>query len=121
YFRDVFYTDNAEMAMLSVFSLMSKTGKKLSELIAPYRKYFQSGEINFEVEDKDGIMKKVEETFGAGADEVLHLDGLSIFHKDWWCNVRPSNTEPVLRLNLEGRTKEIRDETQKKVEAIIKG
>ncbi len=121
YFRDIHYTDNAEMAMLTVLGLISKSGKKLSELIAPYRKYFATGEINFEVEDKDARMQAVEETFGKDAKNILHLDGLSVEHEDWWCNVRPSNTEPVLRLNLEARTPELRDRMREKVEAVIRG
>jgi phosphomannomutase len=120
YFRDIHYTDNAEMAMLTVLTLMSKTGKPISELLAPYRKYYATGEINFEVQDKDTCLRAVEEAFGEGAKEVLHLDGLSIEHEDWWCNVRPSNTEPVLRLNLEARTPEFRDAMREKVEATIR-
>ena len=120
YFRDIHYTDNAEMAMLTVLTLMSKSGKKLSELVAPYRKYHATGEINFEVEDKDARMQAVEDAFGEGAN-VFRLDGLSVEHTDWWCNVRPSNTEPVLRLNLEARTPELRDEMRTKVENIIRG
>jgi len=120
YFRDIHYTDNAEMAMLSVLTLISKTGKKLSELAAPFRTYFPTGEINFEVEDKDAKIKAIAETFGEGG-EVLELDGLSVIHKDWWCNVRPSNTEPVLRLNLEARTAALRDEMRGKVEQVLLG
>lgn len=121
YFRDIYTTDNAEMAMLSVLTMIGKTGKNLSELIAPFKKYFATGEINFEVEDKEKAIAAVESTFGGDAEKVEHLDGLSVFHKDWWCNVRPSNTEPVLRLNLEGRTAALRDEMRQKVEAVITG
>lgn len=120
YFRDIYYTDNAEMAMLAVLTLMSKTGKKLSELAAPYRKYFATGELNFHVDDKDARMQAVKDAFGDDAKEILTLDGLSVIHEDWWCNVRPSNTEPVLRLNLEARTSELRDRMRKEVEAILR-
>ncbi len=120
YFRDIHFTDNAEMAMLAVLSLISKRNKKLSQIVAPCRKYFATGEINFEVEDKDAKMAAVEKTFGAGG-EILHLDGLSVIHSDWWCNVRASNTEPVLRLNLEARTAELRDQMRREVEAVING
>lgn len=120
YFRDIYYTDNAEMAMLSVLTLLAKTGKKLSELVAPFRKYYASGEINFEVDDKEAKITAVRETFSEGATQVLDLDGLSVIHEDWWCNVRPSNTEPVLRLNLEARTATKRDEMRERVEAVLR-
>jgi len=120
YFRDMHYTDNAELAMLSVLNLLSKERKKLSELVAPLHRYAASGEINFEVADKDGAMAAVEREFGPGG-EVKKLDGLSVIHRDWWCNVRPSNTEPVLRLNLEARTPALRDEMRAKVEKVIGG
>lgn len=120
YFRDIHYTDNAEMAMLSVLTLISKTDRKLSELIKPYKKYYATGEINFEVSDTESAMARVEEAFGEGSKEVMHLDGLSIIHKDWWCNLRASNTEPVLRLNLEARTEKLRDKMQNSVESVIK-
>ncbi len=119
YFRDIHFTDNAEMAMLAVLTLMSKTGKKLSELAAPYKKYFATGELNFEVKDKDEAMKTVETTFGEGAEKVFRLDGLTVEHADWWCNLRPSNTEPMLRLNLEANTAELRDQMRAKIEEIL--
>lgn len=117
YFRDIFTTDNAELAALSVLSLVSRSGKPLSELIAPYRKYFASGEINFEVADKDAKLAALRERY---ADAEMHqLDGLTVRYADWWCNVRPSNTEPVLRLNLEARTAALREERLAEVKALL--
>lgn len=121
YFRDLHYTDNAEMAMLAVLSIVSKRGKELSELIQPFRRYFATGEINFVVDNAKAAMARVEENCKAGAKEVLHLDGLSLIFEDWWCNVRASNTEPVLRLNLEAKTAAVRDEKRAMVEKAIGG
>ncbi len=120
YFRDIHYTDNAEMALLSVLTLLSNRDEPLSKMIEPLRTYSATGEINFEVADKEAAMKRVEEAFGDGG-EVLHLDGVSVLHEDWWCNVRPSNTEPILRLNLEADTPGKRDAMRDRVEAVIRG
>ena len=121
YFRDLHYTDNAEMAMLSVLNVISKSGKKLSELIAPFRKYYATGEINFIVEDTAKVLEKVENQYKASATEVFHLDGLSMYFDGYWFNIRASNTEPVLRLNLEADNAEIRDRALAEVEKAIGG
>ncbi len=121
YFRELHYTDNAEMAMISVLSTLSKSGKKLSELIAPFKKYFATGEINFVVEDTAPILEKVEKLFKDRAKEVFHLDGLSMYCDGYWFNIRASNTEPVLRLNLEADTAPLRESALAEVEKIIGG
>jgi len=96
---------------------MSREKKPLSELVKPYRKYYQSGEINFEVHDKEGAMNAVEQHFKEG--EISHLDGVSITYPDFWFIVRPSNTEPLLRFRMEGRSKQIVDEKTKEVSGIL--
>lgn len=104
FFKDFFYADSAIIAALLVIELMSIKGKKLSELLDEYDKYpgtGQTNEINFIVEDKEGVMKKIEAEFSSQAVSVDWLDGISVWFKDWWFNVRPSNTEPLLRLNVE--------------------
>jgi len=121
YFRDLHYTDNAEMAMLGVLSLLSKTGKKLSELVKPLKRYAATGELNFVVDDAKAAMARVEAAFKERGGEVIRLDGLSLHFKDWWCNVRASNTEPVLRLNLEADTPALRDKMRAEVEKAIGG
>ena len=121
YFRDLHFTDNAEMAMLSVLNVLSKSDKKLSELIAPFYKYFATGEINFVVDDTDKTMEKVEAEFKDKAKEIFHLDGLSMYFDGYWFNIRASNTEPVLRLNLEADTAEIREQAKAEVEKAIGG
>ena len=82
------------------------------------QKYFASGEINFEVSDKEAKMKELEKAYSDG--KISHLDGIRIDFKDWWFNVRPSNTEPLLRLNLEAKTKEIMEKKKGEIEKIIK-
>ena len=84
-----------------MLELLSKRGQKLSEILRPYReRYFITGELNTPVEDVDAKLHELEERFGAEG-RVSHLDGLSVDADDWHFNVRPSNTEPLLRLNLE--------------------
>lgn len=85
--------------MLVIMGEMAREGKKLSEIVAPLKKYAHSGEINFHVEDKLGAIARIKERFADGAQ--MELDGLSITYPDFWFNVRMSNTEPLLRLNLE--------------------
>ena len=108
YFRDNFNADSGAIALSVLLTAWSDLGgKPMSKLIAPIARYTQSGEINFENEDKDGALAALKETFGsAPGAKIDDLDGVSIdcFAKDgWWCNVRKSNTEPLLRLNLEAR------------------
>ena len=117
YFKDNFYTDSAIIASLKIIQLLSR-GKKLSQLVKPLQKYFASGEINFEVSDKEAKMKELEKAYSDG--KISHLDGIRIDFKDWWFNVRPSNTEPLLRLNLEAKTKEITEKKKGEIEKIIK-
>ncbi len=120
YFKDHNFTESSALALICILNLMAKTGKKLSELANPVLRYSHSGEINFEVADKDTILANLEKTFGAqGA--VKHLDGLSVELADWWFNVRASNTEPLLRLNLEARSPEAMERHKADVIAIIKG
>jgi phosphomannomutase len=107
FFKDNFYADSAIIAALLVLEQMSVQNKKLSELVDQYDKYFDSGEFNFKVEDKKGTMEKIENEYKTGAMSMDWLDGLTVWFKDFWFNVRPSNTEPLLRLNIEGDTKEL--------------
>lgn len=101
YFKQNFFADSAIIAALLVAELMSAKNKKLSELYDEYDKYKSSDEINFEVADKEAVMKKIELEYKSLAVSVDWLDGVSIWFKDYWFNVRPSNTEPLLRLNVE--------------------
>jgi phosphomannomutase len=100
YFRDFYCADSGTIPALLILELLSKEGKRMSELLAPLReRYFISGEINSEVDDQQGKMREIAERYSDG--EVSGLDGVSIDYEEWHFNVRPSNTEPLLRLNLE--------------------
>lgn len=98
---------------------MSDRGVPLSEIIVPLKKYFHSGEINFTVADKDKVLEAITLKYSDGAEKVDRLDGLTIEHQDFWFNVRASNTEPLLRLNLEAKTRELVDEKVKELTKII--
>ena len=117
YFRDAFFTDNAELAMLHVLSLLSRRNQPVSQVLAPYNRYFATGELNFSVADKDRCIATLKQTFADA--ELAQLDGVTLRYGDWWCNVRPSNTEPVLRLNLEAKTPALRDQMLARVEALL--
>jgi phosphomannomutase len=100
YFHDFYCADSGTLPALLILELLSMDGRKLSELLEPLRsKYFISGEINSEVDDQDGKMREIKERYWDG--RVSELDGISVDYDDWHFNVRPSNTEPLLRLNLE--------------------
>jgi phosphomannomutase len=100
YFRDFYCADSGTIPALLILELLSVEGHKLSELLEPLRsRYFISGEINSEVEDQEGKMGELVERYSDG--EITRLDGISVDYDDWHFNVRPSNTEPLLRLNLE--------------------
>jgi phosphomannomutase len=114
YFHDFYCADSGAIPALLILELLSVEGKRLSELLEPLRsRYFISGEINSEVEDQEAKMRELEERYWDG--QVSWLDGISVDYDDWRFNVRPSNTEPLLRLNLESvvsedHMKEKRDE-----------
>jgi phosphomannomutase len=99
YFRDNFNADSGAIAFACLLTVLSGQEKPLSELMKPYYKYSQSGEINFQVEDKDGKIRELADKYKTG--QVDYLDGITCDNGDWWFNVRKSNTEPLLRLNLE--------------------
>ena len=102
YFRDNFHADCAIAAVIEVLNLLWHSGKRMSEVVAPLRRYAKSPETNFEVEDKAGKMKELEAAYADG--RIDWLDGITVQYDDWWFNVRPSNTEPLLRLVVEART-----------------
>lgn len=117
YFRDNFNCDSGAIAVATVVSVLAAQDQPLSELIAPLVRYSHSGEINFEVQDKEGKMQEVAETFKDA--EIDHLDGVTCQYENWWCNVRPSNTEPLLRLNLEAKDATTMKAKLKKLESIL--
>lgn len=110
YYRDFFFCDSGMLTALLVLDLLASGQQKLSEIAVPLRaKYFLSGELNFEVRDTSAIIAKIKQHF-AQAAKVYELDGLSVEEKDWHFNLRPSNTEPLLRLNVEALSKGLLEE-----------
>ncbi len=119
YFRDFSQADSGTVPFLLMCELASRGGK-LSEVLRPYRdRYFITGEINTPVADVPETLRELEERFGMDG-EVSHLDGLSIENSDWHFNVRPSNTEPLLRLNLEARSQELMERKRDEVLEVIR-
>ena len=99
YFKENFYADSAIIAVIEVLNALGRRGETMSEVIRPLKRFAQSGEVNFRVEDPKAVFAKVEKEYGKG--DIDHLDGLTVQYTDWWFNLRPSNTEPLVRLNLE--------------------
>jgi phosphomannomutase len=123
YFRDNFYADNGFIPALLMLELMSRKGQTLQQLLEPLsKKYFISGEINTKVASLDVVPAKLDDIAAQYADgRQYKLDGLSVEYPDWHFNVRPSNTEPLLRLNLEAKTRELMEAKRDEVIALIRG
>jgi phosphomannomutase len=117
YYRDNFYADSAAITLVHVLNILSETELPISELIKPLRRYYASGEINFKVEDKQEAMQGLARKFDEG--DYDDLDGVTVQFKDWWFNCRPSNTEPLLRLNVEAKEKEVLEERLKEIENYL--
>ena len=119
YFRDHFFADCGLLAALHVLEVCSAEGKPLSEVLAPMRRYWASGEINGEVSDKEAAMRAVAERFAEERRDWT--DGLTVEFDDWWFNLRPSNTEPLLRLNVEAADRAAGEAHRDELLAMIRG
>lgn len=115
YYRDNFFADSAAIAFAHFLSVVSAQPAKVSDLVKPFLAYAQSGELNFHVEDKDGKIRELADVYRKA--QIDYLDGVTVDVGDWWFNVRKSNTEPMLRLNLEAATPSI---VQEKVKELRK-
>ncbi len=104
YFDENYKAELSSLAIIMITNLINETGKTLSELTDPLKKYHHSGEINSEVESREKTLAKIKQKYSDG--KINELDGVRVDYKDWWFNVRPSNTEPIIRLNLEATTEE---------------
>jgi phosphomannomutase len=121
YFRDFSQADSGVIPFLLMLELVSKKGRPLSEILRPFReRYFITGELNTPVPDVAVKLQELKERFGSEG-RVSHLDGVSVDAEDWHMNVRPSNTEPLLRLNLEARSPELMERKRDEVLALIRG
>jgi phosphomannomutase len=121
YFRDNWFADSGLIALLIILELVSIENKPLSEIIKPLDKGYRSGEINSTVSDAQSKLKGLEEHFGKGAQSVDHMDGLTVEFADWWFNVRSSNTEPLLRLNVEANNKALLEKKTDELLSFIRG
>jgi phosphomannomutase len=119
YYKSMTNQESTDLSLLYVLKMLSESDKTMSGHVRPLDKYAHSGEINFEVADKEAVMNRVRERFAPEAEEVLDLDGVWMRFGWGWLSVRASNTEPVLRLNLEAETKEIMEEKKKEIIACI--
>jgi phosphomannomutase len=120
YFRDFVQADTGVVPFLLMLELISRSGRKLSELLEPYRStYFITGEINTPVADVPLKLQELKERYAPVA-RISHLDGISVDADDWHFNVRPSNTEPLLRLNLEARSQELMEQMRDEVLGLIR-
>ncbi|MFC1687463.1 phosphomannomutase/phosphoglucomutase [Patescibacteria group bacterium] len=117
-FRDNYYADSGFIAFLILLMLISEDDKPLSKIIEGINPYAKAPEVNIKVKDIQAIIQKVKEKFSDGEQD--ELDGITVEYKDWWFNVRPSNTEPLLRITVEGDTEEILKEKQQEVVEFIK-
>ena len=118
YFRDNYFTESSSLAVLYVANIVTQSGQTLSQLIKPFQRYFASGEINSEVADPQSVLAQLRATYTGG--RAFELDGLSVEYPDWWFNVRCSNTEPLVRLNLEAKTEKTMVTRRDEILAIIR-
>lgn len=117
-FRDNGYADSGFIAFLILLQLISETNKPLSEMVAPFQKYFKSDEMNFRVDDVGVLIQKIKANYQTGTQD--ELDGLTVEYSDWWFNARPSNTEPLLRITIEANTREVLEQKRNELETLIK-
>jgi phosphomannomutase len=122
YFRDFSQADSGVVPFLLMLELLSKRGRRLSEILEPFReRYFLTGEINTPVSDVPLKLQELKEHYASEGATISHLDGISVDFEDWHFNVRPSNTEPLLRLNLEALSRQLMDRKRDEVLALIRG
>lgn len=114
YYRDNYYADSALITFVHVLNIVGGAEMPISELIRPLRRYYHSGEINFRVEDKQAKMDELMKRYSDG--QIDNLDGVTVQYKSWWFNCRPSNTEPLLRLSVEAKSKELLEEKLSEIE-----
>jgi phosphomannomutase len=117
YYRDNFCTDSGFITLVHVLNIVSEAKTPISNLIEPLRRYYSSGEKNFEVKDKQAKMDELAKRYSQG--QIDRLDGITVGFKEWWFNCRASNTEPLLRLNVEAKTKDLLDGNLAEIEQML--
>lgn len=116
-FRDNYYLDSGMIAFLILLQIISQEHKKVSEIVQELSPYAKSFEMNFEIANKEEILSKIKEKYADGKQD--YLDGITVEYNNWWFNVRLSQTEPLLRLTIEADTKDLLEEKQKELTALI--
>ena len=119
YFKENFFSDSGIIAALKVIEVLCRSEKPFSQLVHPFQRYVSSGEINLTVSNKETIMGSLKNHYSNG--KVVTLDGIRVDYPDWWLIVRPSNTEPLLRVSIEAATSEMMEKKKKEVLNIIGG
>lgn len=117
YYRDNFYADSGMITLVHMLNILGVSDRPASELINPLKRYFNSGEHNFKVDDKAAMMREMARKYSQG--QIDDLDGTTVQFKDWWFNVRPSNTEPLLRLNVEAKTADLLKEKYAELKSFL--
>lgn len=117
YYRDNYYADSGMITLVHMLNILGGADQPASELVAPLKRYFNSGEVNFRVEDKDTAAKELARRYSQG--QVDDLDGTTVQFKDWWFNIRASNTEPLMRLNVEAKTSELLKEKFDEIKSFL--
>ncbi|HSX14982.1 MAG TPA: phosphomannomutase/phosphoglucomutase [Candidatus Saccharimonadales bacterium] len=118
YFRDNYYSDSGLLAAALAIDILARSGKKLSELAQPFRKYFHSGELSFDVADPKATIEKIAIAHTGGKQD--RLDGLTVDYGTWWFNLRASHTEPLVRLNVEANNQDTMEQKCQELEQLIK-
>ena len=122
YFKEFWRADSGALAALHAIAALGESKKPISKIMAPYQRYVSSGEINSTIKDPTSALVRVEESFATRTGvEIDHLDGLSVIGKSWWFNLRASNTEPLLRLNVEAKTAAAMSTLRDEVLGLIRG
>ncbi len=119
FWQDFSYSESPLLSLIRLLKILKQKNQPLEELIKPFQKYFSTEEINFQVQDKELTLKKVEKEYSNG--EISLLDGVTVNFEDWWFNLRPSGTEPLIRLKVEAKSKQLLEEKVSELTNIIKG
>jgi len=117
YYRENYFADSGMITLVHLLNIFSQSEKTVSEIIQPLRRYYRSGEINFRIENKQAKMDELAKIYADG--QADQLDGVTVQYKDWWFNCRPSNTEPLLRLNIEAKTADLLKKKLAEIEAKL--
>ncbi|MBM3258076.1 MAG: phosphomannomutase/phosphoglucomutase, partial [Candidatus Nealsonbacteria bacterium] len=117
YHKKHYFSESPLFVFFKIMEIILKEKTPLSKLIKPFKKYYHSGEMNFEVKNKEAKIRQLKSRYSGG--KILKLDGLRIDFKDWWFLVRPSNTEPVLRLIIEAKTKKLMEKKKKELVSLV--